>query len=178
MTQCCLGVLVARSGKHLLKRTSPVRPLTLLIGGTVSPNSESGLLRLRNNIDAFANIRPCTFYSSSLVATSPLKPDIARGVNIILLRENCGDAYFGEKVEERNFASDSWAYSRAEIERSSRGRGYLAETMGVKTAWDLVSAPMGPPQYGVATRKLCLRVGVCGGKRPRRSLRQSIHTLS
>ena len=61
--------------------------------GTTWPNPESGLLRLRQHIDAFANIRPCTFYSQSLLDRSPLKPEIARGTNFVLLRENCGGAY-------------------------------------------------------------------------------------
>src|SRR5271170_3000389 len=84
------------------------------------PNPESGLLRLRQHMDAFANIRPCHFYSQSLLDRSPLKPEIAKGTNFITLRENCGGAYFGPKVEEEDFGSDTWAYSKAEIERCAR----------------------------------------------------------
>lgn len=102
----------------------------LLSRGTTYPNPESGLLRLRQHLDAFANIRPCIFYSRSLIPQSPLKPAIAEGTNFILLRENCGGAYFGSKVEEADFASDSWAYGRAEIERCARVAAALATTMG------------------------------------------------
>ncbi|RVX71969.1 3-isopropylmalate dehydrogenase [Exophiala mesophila] len=98
--------------------------------GTAYPNPESGLLRLRRHLDAFANIRPCTFYSRSLVPLSPLKPEIATGTNFIVLRENCGGAYFGEKVERDDYASDSWAYSQDEIVRASRVAAALARTMG------------------------------------------------
>lgn len=98
--------------------------------GTTYPNPESGLLRLRQHLDAFANIRPCTFYSRSLIPLSPLKPEIAEGTNFILLRENTGGAYFGTKVEEADFASDSWAYRRDEIERCARVAAALATTMG------------------------------------------------
>lgn len=42
------------------------------------------------------------------------------------MRENCGGAYYGEKVEEKDFASDPWAYSRPEIERVARLSAKLA----------------------------------------------------
>lgn len=77
-------------------------------------------------MQAFANLRPCNFASQSLTHLSPLKPEIATGVSFILVRENCGGAYFGSKVEEGSFASDSWAYSKAEIERVARVAGVLA----------------------------------------------------
>lgn len=98
--------------------------------GTVYPNPESGLLRLRQHIEAFANIRPCTFYSQSLIERSPLKPEIAKGTNFVLLRENCGGAYYGPKHEEEDNASDTWLYSRPEIERCCRVAAALATTLG------------------------------------------------
>lgn len=98
--------------------------------GTHYPNPESGLLRLRQHIDAFANIRPCNFYSQSLLDRSPLKPEIAKGTNFVLLRENCGGAYFGPKHEEEDKASDSWLYTRPEIERCCRVAAALATTLG------------------------------------------------
>jgi 3-isopropylmalate dehydrogenase len=98
--------------------------------GTHYPNPESGLLKLRRHLDAFANIRPCTFYSRSLIERSPLKKEIAQGTNFVLLRENCGGAYFGPKHEEENEASDTWLYTRPEIERCCRVAAALATTMG------------------------------------------------
>ena len=98
------------------------------------PNPEGGLLTLRHHIGAFANIRPCTFYSQSLIDRSPLKKHIVEGVNFVVLRENCGGAYFGPKsegtVENGEVASDVWRYSRPEIERCARMAAALAETMG------------------------------------------------
>lgn len=44
----------------------------------------------------------------------------------MLVRENCGGAYFGTKVEEDDFASDPWQYSRTEVERVARLAGELA----------------------------------------------------
>lgn len=48
----------------------------------------------------------------------------------MVLRENCSGAYFGTKVEEDDFASDSWAYSRDEIAKCARVAAALAKTMG------------------------------------------------
>lgn len=104
--------------------------VTNLSRGTTYPNPESGLLRIRAHIQAFANIRPCMFYSRSLVDRSPLKPELAEGTNFVVLRENCGGAYFGPKVEKDDYACDTWEYRQAEIERCAHVAAALAETMG------------------------------------------------
>jgi 3-isopropylmalate dehydrogenase len=44
----------------------------------------------------------------------------------MLVRENCGGAYFGDKIETDDFASDPWQYSRSEVERVARIAGELA----------------------------------------------------
>ena len=98
--------------------------------GTTWPNPESGLLRLRKHLTAFANVRPCMFYSRSLIERSPLKPEIATGTNFVVLRENCGGAYYGPKHEEEDEAKDSWEYTRPEVERLCRVAAALAKTMG------------------------------------------------
>ena len=107
--------------------TLAVMLTTFSFRGTVYPNPESGLLRLRAHLNAFANIRPCTFYSKSLLDLSPLKRNIVEGTDFVVLRENCGGAYYGPKVEKDDFASDTWEYSRAEIERCARVAGALAK---------------------------------------------------
>ncbi|WPG99980.1 Hypothetical protein R9X50_00280400 [Acrodontium crateriforme] len=94
--------------------------------GTVQPNPESGLLRIRERMQIFANLRPCYFASKSLLHRSPIKAEIIRGVDFMLIRENCGGAYYGKKVENADYGSDSWEYSRPEIERVARVAGALA----------------------------------------------------
>lgn len=93
--------------------------------GKVRP--EQGVLELRKRLNCWANIRPCKFPSESLESQSVLKPDVVHGTDFIVLRENCGGAYFGPKVEEKDYASDTWGYSRSEVERITRMAGYLAK---------------------------------------------------
>jgi len=94
------------------------------------PTPESGLLRLRQHLDAFANLRPCEILAPSLVGLSPLKPEVVRGCRFVVVRENCGGAYFGPKTEDADAASDLWAYTRPEIERCARVSGALARLLG------------------------------------------------
>jgi 3-isopropylmalate dehydrogenase len=56
--------------------------------GPVRP--EQGLLKLRKALGLYANIRPANFASESLLAHSPLKPEIAKGTDIIVVRELIG----------------------------------------------------------------------------------------
>ncbi|CZT42925.1 related to 3-isopropylmalate dehydrogenase [Rhynchosporium secalis] len=96
--------------------------------GAIRP--EAGLLTLRKELSLFANLRPCNLPSASLTNLSPLRPEIIAGTDFVSVRENCGGAYFGTKVEEDDFASDPWAYSRSEIERVARVAAKLAYAMG------------------------------------------------
>lgn len=96
------------------------------IRGTAQPNPESGLLRIRQRMQIFANMRPCKFASKSLVSRSPIKEHIVKGVDFMLIRENCGGAYFGKKIEAEDYGCDPWEYHRSEIERTARVAGVLA----------------------------------------------------
>tara|TARA_R110002003_G_scaffold127_5_gene11909 strand:- start:1592 stop:2731 length:1140 start_codon:yes stop_codon:yes gene_type:complete len=95
------------------------------------PTPESALLRLRKHLDAFANVRPCKFITPSLTARSPLKAEVVQGTDIIFVRENCGGAYFGSKVEDNGeYASDTWGYSAEEVKRCGRVSAAIAEIAG------------------------------------------------
>ncbi|USW53626.1 Putative isopropylmalate dehydrogenase [Septoria linicola] len=94
--------------------------------GTAQPNPESGLLRIRKRMQIFANLRPCKFASKTMIDWSPIKREIIEGVDFMLIRENCGGAYYGEKIEQADYACDPWEYSRPEIERVARVAGALA----------------------------------------------------
>lgn len=103
------------------------------VAGEISP--EKGILLLRKRLDAFANIRPCQFYAPSLVEQSALKPEIVSGVNFIVVRENCGGAYFGTKTENADSASDLWVYNRSEVQRCARVSAALARQLGRDGDW-------------------------------------------
>lgn len=81
---------------------------------------ESGLLKLRAELDLFANYRPVKVYKE-LVDASTLKSEVVSGVDLLVLRELTGGIYFGqprEKSEDRAF--NTMVYSKNEIERIAR----------------------------------------------------------
>ena len=85
--------------------------------GTLRP--EAGLLRLRKFLGAFANLRPVAAIPS-LLSASTLKEEVLGGVDILIVRELTGGAYFGEKEEGEERASDLSVYTREEVERVAR----------------------------------------------------------
>jgi 3-isopropylmalate dehydrogenase len=85
--------------------------------GTVRP--EAGLLRLRKALEAFANLRPVAAIPS-LLSASTLKEEVLEGVDILIVRELTGGAYFGDKEEGEEKASDLSVYTREEVERVAR----------------------------------------------------------
>jgi 3-isopropylmalate dehydrogenase len=80
---------------------------------------EAGLLKLRKSLGAFANLRPVAAIPA-LIGSSPLKREVVDGVDVLIVRELTGGAYFGEKEEGEERASDLSVYTREEIERVAR----------------------------------------------------------
>ena len=86
---------------------------------------ELAILRLRKELDLFANLRPATVLDP-LVDASTLKPDVVRGLDLMIVRESTGGVYFGEprgvetlpNGEQRGFDTES--YTTGEIERVAR----------------------------------------------------------
>lgn len=78
---------------------------------------ESGLLRFRKELGVYANLRPAVVYDE-LINASSLKPDIIKGVDIMVVRELIGGIYFGEpKGRDENKGWNTMVYSRDEIKR-------------------------------------------------------------
>jgi 3-isopropylmalate dehydrogenase len=81
---------------------------------------ESGLLGLRAGLGVFANLRPA-FLHEPLIAASPLKPEIVRGTDLLIVRELAGGAYFGQPREiTDNLGLNTMAYTAPEVERVAR----------------------------------------------------------
>lgn len=91
---------------------------------------EQGLLALRKALGLYANVRPASFASESLLSYSPLRPEIAQGVNMIVIRELIGGLYFGPREEQGDgdTAFDTMVYSVAEVERITRVAAQIALT--------------------------------------------------
>lgn len=67
---------------------------------------ERGILRIRKELDLFGNIRVTRTYDA-LIEASTLRPEVVRGLDIIILRENVGGMYFGEPRGIREAADGS-----------------------------------------------------------------------
>ena len=85
---------------------------------------ETGLLALRSGLGVFANLRPVTVYPE-LAGASTLKPEIVKGLDIMIVRELTGGIYFGkprgiETRHGRRTGFNTMVYSEPEVERIGR----------------------------------------------------------
>jgi 3-isopropylmalate dehydrogenase len=85
---------------------------------------ERALLGLREKMGLFANLRPVIVFDD-LIDASPLKREIIRGIDIMIVRELTGDLYFGSprgvRVEQgRRIGINTMIYTEEEVERIAR----------------------------------------------------------
>ena len=98
---------------------------------------EAGLLRLRKDMELFANLRPAICYPA-LADASSLKKDIIEGLDILIVRELTGGVYFGEPKEITDLGNgqkrgvDTQVYDTYEIERIAKVAFELARTRNNK----------------------------------------------
>jgi 3-isopropylmalate dehydrogenase len=109
-------LLGAVGGPQYDKLDRPLRP-------------ERGLLRIRKELNLFANLRPALLYPE-LADSSSLKPEVVSGLDIMIVRELTGDVYFGEprgievrpgvdgKPERVGF--NTMLYAESEVRRVAR----------------------------------------------------------
>ena len=91
---------------------------------------ESGLLALRKHLGVYANLRPVTVFEG-LERLSPLRAEVARGTDLLIVRELTGGIYFGRPSEaSHDVGLSTMIYTRSEVERiarvafdAARGRG-------------------------------------------------------
>jgi 3-isopropylmalate dehydrogenase len=87
---------------------------------------ERGLLKLRQVLGVYANLRPVRTWPS-LVESSPLKNHLVEGTDMVIVRELTGGLYYGEpRGIENDRAVNTMVYTRAEIERVARKAFQLA----------------------------------------------------
>lgn len=129
-------------GAALTQANDPLPPDTLqaclassavLLGAVGSPafdqnpphlRPEAGLLRLRRELGAYANLRPAVFFPA-LEDCSPLRAEVVRGTDIMIVRELLGGAYFGQprSIEGdagSRVAINTMRYGEHEVERIAR----------------------------------------------------------
>lgn len=124
---------------------------------------EQGLLAMRKKLGLFANIRPVQTFDC-LIHKSPLKDELVRGADFVCIRELTGGMYFGEKKEGNDYAYDTNAYSRAEVEcilkvayeYAERRRKHLtvvdkANVLASSRLWRKVAQEMAPQHPDVTT---------------------------
>jgi 3-isopropylmalate dehydrogenase len=86
---------------------------------------ELGVLRLRKDLGLFANLRPAVVLDA-LVDASSLKPDLVRGLDVMIVRESTGGIYFGEPrgihtdANGKRTGIDTEVYTEDEIARVAR----------------------------------------------------------
>jgi 3-isopropylmalate dehydrogenase len=91
---------------------------------------ERGLLRLRKEMDLFANLRPAQCFDA-LADFSSLKRDVVAGLDIMIVRELTSGSYFGEprgifKEGNERVGINTHRYTESEIERAARAAFELA----------------------------------------------------
>jgi 3-isopropylmalate dehydrogenase len=137
------GAALSKSGNPLPDATveACLRSQAVLLGAVGTPafdhnprelRPEAGLLRLRQELGAFANLRPAVFYPA-LAACSPLREEVVRGTDILIVRELLGGLYFGQPRSIEGPAGSRQAlntmrYGEGEIERIARVGFDLART--------------------------------------------------
>jgi 3-isopropylmalate dehydrogenase len=100
---------------------------------------EAGLLRLRKDLELFANLRPAICYPA-LTEASSLKREVVEGLDLMIVRELTGGVYFGEPKEIVTLESgekravDTQVYTEHEIERIARVAFDLARARGKRVA--------------------------------------------
>jgi len=126
------GVAIKQEGSPLPSSTleACLASNAVLLGAVGAPEHdklpaparpEAGLLALRNGLGAYANLRPVTAYEA-ISECSPLRPEIARDADILIVRELLGGLCIGQKsslVSEAgtDSAFNTMRYSVTEIER-------------------------------------------------------------
>jgi 3-isopropylmalate dehydrogenase len=141
------GAAIARTGSPLPDETldACLAGDAVLLGAVGAPEfdglaggvrPEAGLLKLRRACGAFANLRPVVCHDAT-ADSSPLKPEVIAGADVLIVRELLGGLYFGEPRGitidgARREAFNTMRYASEEVERVARVAFEAAERRGRK----------------------------------------------
>lgn len=125
-----------------------------------SVKPERGLLRLRKEMDLYANLRPAQCFDA-LADFSSLKKDVVAGLDIMIVRELTSGVYFGEprgifKEGNERVGINTQRYTESEIERVARSAFELARKRGNKLCSMEKANVM---ESGVLWREVVQRIG-------------------
>ena len=140
------GAAIDSAGDPLPKETLELAKEcdAVLLGGVGGPKwddlpteekPEKGLLRIRQELDLFANLRPALLFPP-LSSASSLKPELVENLDILILRELTGGIYFGEprgirtRDDGQREGFNTYVYSESKIERIARLAFELAGKRG------------------------------------------------
>ena len=148
-------LLGAVGGPKWSDPSAPVRP-------------EQALFALRGGLGLYANLRPVSVHPA-LIASSPVRPELLAGVDLLIVRELTGGVYFGERVEPgpaggaARRAVDTMPYAEHEIRRvvelafdlAKARRGYVtsvdkANVLATSRLWRTVASEVGAAHPEVA----------------------------
>jgi 3-isopropylmalate dehydrogenase len=129
------GVAMDRTGRPLPEETLSLcrNADAVLLGAVGGPKwdahaavrPEQGLLALRKELELYANLRPVSLHPR-LIDASPVKAEVLRDVDLVVVRELTGGLYFGEKRRDGDIATDVCIYSAQEVRRVVRVAARLA----------------------------------------------------
>lgn len=139
------GIAYKRHGKPLPEETLAIARGSdaVLFGAVGDPECdglerhlrpEQAILGLRKELDLFANLRPAKVFAG-LEHLSPLQPEIARNLDLLIVRELTGDVYFGHKgeriaVDGSREGWDMMSYSETEVRRIAQVAFRAARSAG------------------------------------------------
>jgi 3-isopropylmalate dehydrogenase len=129
------GVAYKQKGHPLPPETMDLarRAAAILFGAVGDPDCdaleralrpEQAILGLRSGLGLFANLRPAKLFPE-LADASALRPEVARAIDLVIVRETNGDVYFGEKgmrttASGRREGYDIMSYDEDEVSRIAR----------------------------------------------------------
>lgn len=134
---------------------------------SASVRPEQALFALRGGLGLFANLRPVSVHPA-LAASSPLRPELLDGVDMLIVRELTGGVYFGDRREATGTgaareALDTLPYSEPEIRRivelafelAATRRGHVtsvdkANVLATSRLWRTVASEVGAAHPDVA----------------------------